>query len=101
MLGIDVAQRALLVISTHPFRTGGARKHAPKIITYISYRVIISYGKCLVNHAQGEDSLSFSPSHIRARYVLAYAILCIEAIFFALEGALYGYKYSFKNDCTS
>src|SRR2546423_15208205 len=35
MLGIDVARRALLLISTPPFRTGGTWKHAPKIIRYI------------------------------------------------------------------
>jgi hypothetical protein len=53
MLGIDVARRALLLISTPPFRTGGAGKPAPKRITCILYGVMIPYGKCLVNYAQG------------------------------------------------
>src|SRR6266700_7381477 len=33
--------------------TFGAGKHAPKIITCILYGVMIPYGKCLVNYAQG------------------------------------------------
>src|SRR5205823_3601710 len=53
MLGIDVAQRALLLISIPPFRTSGAGKPAPKIITCILYKVMIPYGKCLVNYARG------------------------------------------------
>src|SRR5438067_11999569 len=56
MLGIDVARRALLLISIPPFRTGGAGKPAPKIITCILYGVMISYGKCLVNYAQEQKS---------------------------------------------
>jgi len=59
MLGIDVARRALLGISTPPFRTGSVGKHAPKIISCILYGVMIPYGKCLVNYAQGR---SFSKS---------------------------------------
>jgi hypothetical protein len=53
MLGIAVARRAFLIISTPPFRTGGAGKHPPKIITCMLYRVMIPHGKCLVNYAQG------------------------------------------------
>ena len=57
MLGIDVARRALSVISILPFRTGGAGKHAPKIIICILYGVMIPYGKCLVNYAQGRTDM--------------------------------------------
>lgn len=51
MLGVDVARYALLVISTLPFRTSGARKHAPNTIICILYVVMIAYGKCFVNWA--------------------------------------------------
>jgi hypothetical protein len=32
VLGLGVARRALVIISTPPFRTGGAGKHAPQRI---------------------------------------------------------------------
>ena len=46
--------------------TFGAGKHAPKIITCILYGVMIPYGKCWVNYAQGRtghfQSLSSEPT---------------------------------------
>jgi hypothetical protein len=47
MPGIDVARYALLSITAPPFRTGGAKRDAPKTI---KYRGIIAYGEYLVNH---------------------------------------------------
>lgn len=44
MLDIDVARRALLLICTPPFRTGGAGKHAPKIIMCIARRYHMENG---------------------------------------------------------
>ncbi len=38
--------------------TFGAEKHAPNIRTCILYGVMIPYGKCLVNYAQGRVRLS-------------------------------------------
>jgi len=64
MLGIDVARRALLLIFTPPFRTSGAGKPAPKIITCILYGVMISYGKCLVNYAQEPKRASQKSSRV-------------------------------------
>ena len=59
MSGVDVARHALLVMSTPPFQTNGARKHAPnKHNNLYLYGVMISYGKCLVNQAQGYIYLS-------------------------------------------
>ncbi len=55
MLGIDVARRALLLISTPPFRTSGAGEPAPKTINCILYEAMIPYGKCLVNYTQGSN----------------------------------------------
>ena len=49
MLGIDVVRRAFLLIFTPPFPTGGMGKHAPKTIICTLYRMMIPYGKRLVN----------------------------------------------------
>ena len=76
MLGIDVARRVLLGIFTLPFRTGGAGKHAPKIITSILYGVMIPYGKCLVNYAQ---VYSHGLSRKKQKFGVAiWTILCTQ-----------------------
>jgi hypothetical protein len=57
MPGFDVARCMLLLISTPPFQSGDAGKHAPKIITCILYGVMIPYGKFLVKFARGGQGI--------------------------------------------